>query len=335
MNYLPNNHQRFVTFETTSRDVMADILLRLRRKKYPSSGIQIQARIKSIAAPSPNSYRHVPRPKSLKTKNGTGKSNKSSRKNRSRGRGSSNSGNKKHHQQQRQTVPTTSTGNGVNNVDKSTSRVEGSTTNQKGNKHRSSIESSNSDKAGTNSSKTDASVHPEPQKPPTMGEEDFPTLPPLPIQTSTKTVIRVERSLTLGRNEDDDLLICNGDGELDEDDLDDVQSNGKVRCGTFSDSASTATTTSSSSQSKQSSSNASRPGITTTASSAPMGGYAAALLKKASPSIPAKVGVGKSSSATTKSVDRKVYDAAGTGGHKHTSSNDAGSKISFADILRR
>ena len=166
------------------------------------------------------------------------------------------------------------------------------------------------------SSKTDASVQREPQKTPTMGEEDFPTLPSLPIPTSTKTVIRVERSPTLGKNEDDDLLICNGDGELDEDDLDDVQSNGKVRCGTFSDSASTATTSSSSSQSKQSSSNASRQGIATAASSAPMGGYAAALLKKVSPSISAKAVVEKSSSTTKKAVDGKTYHAAGTGGHQ-------------------
>mmetsp|Transcript_51235 Transcript_51235/g.123693 ORF Transcript_51235/g.123693 Transcript_51235/m.123693 type:complete len:649 (-) Transcript_51235:159-2105(-) len=323
----------FVTFETTSRDVMADIMLRLRGKKYPSSGIQVQARIKSIATPSPNTYRPFQRPKSLTTKNGTGKSNKSSRKrssnNRSRSRGKN--GNKDQHRQL-QAVPSTSTGNGVNNVDKSTSQVEGTTANQKGNKLRSSSESSNSNKPGTNSPTTDAGVHPKPQKPPTLGEDDFPTLP-LPIPTSTKTVIRVERSLTLGKNEDDDLLICNGDGELDEDDSD-VQSNGKVRCGTFSDSASTATTSSSSSQSKQSSSNASRPSIATLSSSAPIGGYAAALLKKASPRLAAKAVVGKSSSTTKKEVDRNLYDAAGAGVHKPTSSNATGSKMSFADILR-
>mmetsp|Transcript_51234 Transcript_51234/g.123687 ORF Transcript_51234/g.123687 Transcript_51234/m.123687 type:complete len:663 (-) Transcript_51234:159-2147(-) len=341
----------FVTFETTSRDVMADIMLKLRRKKYPSSGIQVQARIKSIATPSPNTYRPVQRPKSLTTNNGTGKCNKSSRKRSSNNRSRSR-GNKDQHQQ-RQAAPSTSTSNGVNNDDNSPSQVAGPTVNKKGTKHRSGSESSKNNKPGTNSPTTDATVHTGSQQPPTLGEHDFPTLP-LPIPASTKTVIRVERSLTLGKNEDDDLLICNGDGELDEDDSD-VQSNGKVRCGTFSDSASTATTSSSSSQSKQSSSNASRPSIATISSSAPMGGYAAALLKKASPSIPAKAIVGKSSSTTKKAVDRNLYDAAGAGVHKPSSSNAAGlkipsvlkpstnhcwggsasgSKTSFADILR-
>lgn len=364
---------------------MVEIMLKLKMKTFPTSGIRVQARIKYNATLSPNVDRYVHEngdnivsstgkmlyashiaPDSLAVNHGSVKNNKRNKKRSSnnRGRGSKR-GNK---DQERRTSIHAETGpENFNEGDRSQSLKLASKT-------------KNQDRKGESSISTGTVSPPivlEPQKSPSLGEDDFPVLPS--SNTTAKTVIRVERPLTLGKNEDDDLLLCNLDGEFVADDDDDVQSNGMVRYGAFSDSASTATTSSSSSQSKQSSScpvsvtnsleggvngrcktsttNTSRIGICSSRVPAPIGCYAAALLKKGT-SVPAKSlnvkhhsskkAVTRTQSETSKDGSTVPNTSTGIGSNVQPTNSEtakltetcwggtrSGAKFSFADILRK
>jgi hypothetical protein len=358
---------------------MVNIMLKLRTKHFPSSGVAVQARIKSVTTPSPNVYRPVRSgenmgfpleamyapylaPGSIEANTGGNKNSKNRKRPSNNKRGRDNRSTK---DQQNRAIQFEPQPNQRSNEVKAQGAGAPKANNQRRNDDFRQEKSSNS---GTVSPST-VIVPSQPQKPPSLGEEEFPTLP-LSNPTTTKTVIRVEHPLTIGKNEDDDLL---------EEDDDDVQSNGKVRCGTFSDSASTTTTSSTSSQSKQSSSwpasvsvsgsnsrskpstsSTSRTGVATSTAtpSLSMGCYAAALLKKApvitnntpksanGRSVVSKTTDGKSKGAEGQETQQsgpskwngKDLPSAATT-TKSTKScwggTATGAKTSFADILRK
>mmetsp|Transcript_65834 Transcript_65834/g.189814 ORF Transcript_65834/g.189814 Transcript_65834/m.189814 type:complete len:517 (+) Transcript_65834:82-1632(+) len=281
----------FVTMDTESKDDMIHVMFTLRTKKFPS-GEAVKARLKSavVATPdvSPVNYRYVnteaPALFAPQLQAGTKKAGSKKKNNGSKGKnGNAQNGKTK------------------NNGNAQRRNNASATKKQNGNKK--------------NPSRADGK-NATPQNPPTLGEDQFPSLPSDDVVNKNK--VQVEK-VPEQRPEDD-----------------------MEKARTSSDSASTATTSSSSSSSKN--------------PTQVVGGYAAALLKAAPPAKPADKKAKEDSSTpsqktkkstepkTTISKDKTRQEKGRKGPKKENDQANAAVNVqppswgggrSFADILRK
>lgn len=301
----------FVTLDTSSRDEMVNVMMKLRTKKFPS-GDSVKARLKSsvsgLATPSPLSanaviYTHpkvstMYAPQFHNNNNNNTNTNGSSSSNSRKKRSSNHKGRNNNGNGNRDSNNASNNGNYSNNKAKNQQVAANGGQQQQSKRKNSKDESSTilspsssspssqnipkNNINSSNSSKVTVTVVKKLQSQPpsiSMGEVNFPSLPPTTDDNSKP--FQVEKVPT-----EDEMMRGGEKGR---------------HSGGFSDSSSTATTTSTSSTTTKDAPSSS--GIVT-------GGYAAALLRPAAAPAPATLVKNTTTTSTTKKAKEQKQESA-------------------------